>query len=259
LEDNRVSLLKDLEQRFETLLEGFFARQFKTGVQPVEIAKKLSREMDTHRTISVSKVYVPNKYIIHVSVQDNERLKPFERTLLSELQSYLLEHAAKEGYNLVERPRLELKSTDDLILGQLRVESSLTSPCADNAENIDKVKSAEKSMDAFQNIDKTLVKTPSQTNRRQVYLVRIDPSGETVIPVVGEYISIGRSEENTVIIEDPNVSRQHALVEKKDGRFIIRDLESTNGTFVDGCRVEKHALHNGDTITIGTTKLQFRR
>jgi hypothetical protein len=258
MEDDRVSLLKDLEQRFETLLEGFFARQFKTGVQPVEIAKKLSREMDTHRTISVSKVYVPNKYVIHVSVQDSERLKPFERTLLSELQSYLLEHAAKEGYNLVERPRLELKSTDDLILGQLRIESSLTSPRTDNAENIDTGKDA-KSIDAFQNIDKTLVKTPSQTSQRQVYLVRIDPSGETVIPIVGGYISIGRSEENTVIIEDPNVSRQHALVEKTDGRFIIRDLESTNGTFVDGSRIEKHALHNGDTITIGTTKLQFRR
>jgi hypothetical protein len=255
LEDNRVSLLKDLEQRFETLLEGFFARQFKAGVQPVEIAKKLSREMDAHRTISVSKVYVPNKYIIHVSAQDSERLKPFERTLLNELQSYLLEHAAKEGYNLVERPRLELKSAGDLMLGQLRIESSLTSPCVDSAEHID----TGKNIDPFQDIDKTLVKTPSQTNQRQVYLVRIDPSGETVIPIVGEYISIGRSEENTVVIEDPNVSRQHALVEKRDGRFTLRDLESTNGTFVDGSRIEKHALHNGDTITIGTTKLQFRR
>jgi hypothetical protein len=210
-------------------------------------------------TISVSKVYVPNKYVIHVSVQDNERLKPFERTLLNELQSYLLEHAAKEGYNLVERPRLELKSTGDLILGQLRIESSLTSPNVDNAENPDAGKSARENVDPFQNIDKTLVKTPSQTNQRQVYLVRIDPSGETIIPIVGEQISIGRSEENAVIIEDPNVSRQHALVEKRDGRFIIRDLESTNGTFVDGSRIEKQVLHNGDTITIGTTKLQFRR
>ncbi|MBI4734247.1 MAG: DUF3662 domain-containing protein, partial [Rubrobacteridae bacterium] len=107
-----MSLLKDLEQRFETLFEGFFTRQFKSGVQPVEIAKKLSREMDGHRAIGVSKIYVPNHYIIHLNVQDAERLKPFERTLIGELQTFLLEHAHKEGYELLERPLLEFVSSE---------------------------------------------------------------------------------------------------------------------------------------------------
>jgi hypothetical protein len=243
-----VSLLKDLEQRFETLLEGFFARQFKSGVQPVEIAKKLSRDMDTHRAISISKVYVPNHYIIRVSPQDADRLKPFERTLLGELQSFLLEHANKEGYDLVERPHLELTGDDKLSLGGIQIESSLTSPSLDITDS-----------NGYNPVEQTIAKAPSHTKQHQVYLIRIDREGEMVLPVNEQRISIGRSADNTIVIDDPNVSRQHALIEKKDGRYILKDIQSTNGTFIGGTKVESHSLHNGDTITIGTTKLQFRR
>lgn len=243
-----MSLLKDLEQRFETLFEGFFARQFKSGVQPVEIAKKISREMDAHRTISVSKVYVPNHYKIYVSTQDADRLKPFERTLLNELQTFLLEHADKEGYDLVEQPHLELMGDENLSLGELKIESSIVSLNHDMSDN-----------SVGDEIAQTIVKTPSHAKERQVYLIRIDSEGETALPVNEEQISIGRSEENSVVIDDPNVSRQHALIEKKDGRYILKDLQSTNGTFVTGSRVKHHSLHNGDVIMIGTTKLQFRR
>jgi hypothetical protein len=246
LEAITVSLLKDLEQRFETIFEGFFARQFKSGVQPVEIAKKLSREMDEHRTIGVSKVYVPNHYIIHLNAKDAERLKPFERTLISELQSFLVEHARKEGYVLLERPLLEFLQSDKLTLGELRVESRIASPASDNQEEI----------------EQTSVKPPATGEQmhknRQPYLILVDPFGETVIKIEERVIDIGRSSENRIAIDDPNVSRQHAAIEEKNGRWTISDLESTNGTFVNGARIKKHVLRNGDTITIGITKLQYR-
>ena len=107
-------VLRSLEQKLESLLEGVFGRAFKTNVQPVELARKLAKEMDEHRTISVSRVYVPNEYVLYLSTGDREQFSGYEASLLGELQEYLIEHARREGYALLTQPRVLMETDSDL-------------------------------------------------------------------------------------------------------------------------------------------------
>ena len=93
-----MSVLRAIEHKIEALVEGVFGRAFKTNVQPVEIARKLSKEMDDHRTVSVSRVYVPNEYTVYLSLHDRKQFSAYEESLRLELQEYLAEHARREGY-----------------------------------------------------------------------------------------------------------------------------------------------------------------
>ncbi|HZD59579.1 MAG TPA: DUF3662 and FHA domain-containing protein [Anaerolineae bacterium] len=240
-----MSLLRDLEQRLEALFEGFFSRQFKSGVQPVEIAKRLTRAMDGSRTISVSKVYVPNRYTIIVSTADTEKLRPFEKTLISEFQGFLIAHARKEKYELVSRPKIEFKEDPGLSLGELVIESGLESG----------------SVEPEVAIEGTRVMTPEAilAGTKRAYLIMVGPGGETKYALTTRSFKIGRAPDNDVIIPDPNVSRHHAHIESISARHVLKDLDSTNGTLVNGTRINEHSLKEGDIIIIGTTKFRFRR
>ena len=89
-------VLRAIEQKIEALFEGVFGRAFRTNVQPVELARKLAKEMDDHRSTSVRNVYVPNEYTIYLSPGDREQLEGYENSLVSELEEYLSEHASRE-------------------------------------------------------------------------------------------------------------------------------------------------------------------
>ncbi|MET0927807.1 MAG: DUF3662 domain-containing protein, partial [Solirubrobacterales bacterium] len=115
--DGTISVLRNLEQRIENLVEGVFSRAFSSQVQPVEIARKLAKEMDAHRTASVSRVYVPNQYTVWLSSEDKKRLEGYERSLEQELSSYLLEHARRHDYALLTRPEVHLEADERLRLG----------------------------------------------------------------------------------------------------------------------------------------------
>ena len=99
-------MLRTIEQKLESLFEGVFGRAFRTNVQPVELARKLQKEMDEHKNVSVSRVYVPNEYSIYLSPQDREQFSDYEASLVDELQGYLAEHARREGYALLTSPRV---------------------------------------------------------------------------------------------------------------------------------------------------------
>src|SRR5881392_994779 len=101
-----MSVLKNIEAKIEGLFEGIFGRAFRTNVQPVELARKLAKEMDEHRTVSVSRVYVPNEYTVFLSPGDREQFDTYEDNLLSELQEYLSEHARREDYALLSPTRV---------------------------------------------------------------------------------------------------------------------------------------------------------
>src|SRR4029450_1559980 len=101
-----MSVLRNLESRIADLVEGTFGRVFRTQVRPVEIARKLAREMDEHKTVSVSRTYVPNEYAVWLSPEGRTRLGGVEHELLDELAAYLLEHARRERLALVSRPKI---------------------------------------------------------------------------------------------------------------------------------------------------------
>src|SRR6186997_1793619 len=112
-----MSVLRAIESRIEGLFEGVFGRAFRTNVQPVELARKLAKEMDEHRTVSVSRVYVPNEYTVYLSPGDREQFSSYEDNLTDELQEYLAEHARRENYVVLSSPRVRLETDPDLGVG----------------------------------------------------------------------------------------------------------------------------------------------
>jgi len=111
-----MSVLRAIESRIEGLFEGVFGRAFRTHVQPVELARKLAKEMDEHRSVSVSRVYVPNEYTVFLSPGDRSQFSAYEGSLVGELQEYLAEHARREGYAMLTPARVLLETDADLAI-----------------------------------------------------------------------------------------------------------------------------------------------
>src|SRR5207244_12810167 len=121
-------VLRALEHKIEALFEGIFGRAFRTNVQPVELARKLAKEMDDHRTVSVSRVYVPNEYTVYLSPGDREQFEGYEDHLKGELQEYLSEHARREEYALLSSPRVQMETDSDLDVGEFGIATRMVQP-----------------------------------------------------------------------------------------------------------------------------------
>jgi hypothetical protein len=251
-------VLRSLEQKLESLLEGLFGRAFKANVQPVELARKLAKEMDEHRTISVSRVYVPNEYVLYLSTGDREQFSGYEASLLGELQEYLIEHARREGYALLTQPRVLMETDSDLQVGEFGIATRMAQPkgadlvadapeVAAGATMIYKPRTPELESETPE---------PAPSPEREVVTLVVDGAP---YEVTKRRISIGRSRECDVRLADPNASRKHAELRQDGATYWIVDLGSTNGLEVNGTRTKRAKLETGDTITIGATKLEFRR
>ena len=116
-----MSVLRNIEHKIEGLFEGVFGRAFRTHVQPVELARKLVKEMEDHRVISVSRVYAPNEYTVYVAPSDREQFESYEDSLRSELQDYLAENARRERYELLSPPVVKLETDEDLEMGEFGI------------------------------------------------------------------------------------------------------------------------------------------
>ena len=123
-----MKVLRAVESKIEGLFEGVFGRAFRTHVQPVELARKLAKEMDEHRSVSVSRVYVPNEYTLYLSSADRAQFAVYEGSLVGELQEYLSEHARREGYALLTPPRVLLETDDDLAMGEFGIATRVVQP-----------------------------------------------------------------------------------------------------------------------------------
>src|SRR5579871_5295815 len=129
-----MSVLRSLESKLESLFEGLFGRAFRANVQPVEIARKLVKEMDDHRSVSVSRVYVPNEYTVYLAPVDREQFEGYEDQLCEELQDYLAEHARRERYVLLDDPRVRLETDADLDMGLFGIATRLARPPAEERQ-----------------------------------------------------------------------------------------------------------------------------
>ena len=121
-------VLRAIEQKIESLFEGIFGRAFRTNVQPVELARKLAKEMDEHRTVSVSRVYVPNEYTVYLSPGDREQFSSYEDNLKGELQEYLSEHSRREDYALLSPVRVLMETDSDLDVGEFGIATRMVQP-----------------------------------------------------------------------------------------------------------------------------------
>jgi hypothetical protein len=120
-----MSVLRSLEDKIAGLVEGTFSRAFRVEVRPVEIARRLAREMDLNKSVSVSTTYAPNEYQVYLSPDDRERLAGYEPALVDELAGYLLEHARRERLELLSRPTVQFETDDRLRLGEFGIQARL--------------------------------------------------------------------------------------------------------------------------------------
>ncbi len=235
-----MGILSDFEDRIGASIEGLFAGAFRSPVQPAELAKTLGRAMDDGRVVGVGKVYAPVAYTIALSPEDNDQFGTFKPTLGGELATYLTDHAREHGYALPARPSVTFIVHDDLRLGRFRVSATLAEEDADP--------------------DNPSAAIPPR--RRPT----ISPAGIATVTVGefahdvalrGEQVVVGRLSDCQVRLVDANVSRRHAAFIRIDDGWAIEDLESTNGTRLNGQPVTRARLRDGDVIEIGVTQFVY--
>jgi hypothetical protein len=247
-------ILRTLEQKIEALVEGVFGRAFKSSVQPVELARKLTKEMDDHRTVSVSRVYVPNEYTVYLSTPDREQFEAYEASLKLELQEYLAQHARRESYVMLSPPVVVMTTDDDLAVGEFGIATRMIQQRARQDGPL--VPSAEPAQTMVYRPTEPAGDDPgAEVAREMVALV----DGSTKHDISKPVTVLGRSSGCDIRLTDPNVSRRHAELRQDGTSWWIVDLGSTNGIEVNGSRAERAKLENGDTVTLGETELVFIR
>ena len=249
-----MSVLRSLESKIASLVEGTFSRAFRSEVRPVEIARKLAREMDEHKSLSVSRVYVPNEYAVYLSPADRKRFREMEAQLADDFTGYLLEHARRERYALMSRPLIEFRTDDRLRLGEFGIQARLVREPAEPAEEPSQGESGHTMIySAAERLQEPL----EERARERTSSALLVTDGKRMVVGAGG-ATIGRSRDCDVVLADGNVSRHHAEVRPRGDGWMIADLGSTNGVTVNGARIEQaQLLRAGDRIEVGTTVLTF--
>jgi len=250
-----VSVLRNLESKLAGLVEGTFSRAFKSEVRPVELARKLAREMDEHRVQSLSRTYVPNEYAVWLSPQDREQFSGYEDELRRELSGYLLEHARRERVALLTPPQITFKTDERLRLGEFGIQARLVRP--DEDPRAEPSQGEEGHTMVYSASDRLSEPLREPDPRRRTARLRIGGRSE----LLGSGgATLGRSREADIVLDDANVSRKHAEVRPSGGSWIVRDLGSTNGVKVNGRRLDPsraQSLKPGDVIELGTSRASF--
>ena len=252
-----MSVLRNIENRIEGLFEGVFGRAFRTHVQPVELARKLVKEMEDHRVVSVSRVYAPNEYVIYLGPSDRQQFESYEESLRTELQDYVAENARRERYELLSDPVVQFETDDDLEMGEFGIATRMVQGAAPQP--------GEPPSQPEPGATMVYRKPPVETEA--VSAEELGLGRETVSltfngtkhELDGGQAVIGRSKECDIQLPDPNVSRRHAEVRQEGAAYWVIDLDSTNGMEVNGRRQKRAKLRQGDRITLGSTELVFRR
>jgi hypothetical protein len=363
-------ILRSIESRLERVVEGSVGRLFRASVAPVELARKLAKELEEGKVVSVTQTYAPNEYTIFLSPRDRTRFADFEASLRNELASYLAEHARRAGYVMPTRPRVRFETEPSLHTGIFGISTALVrdddapletmSPAAE-APPADVSAPPEESMqvplapvvpvvlppepeepvrspldpdpeeappfgvplpdaglpgegvpippvppapaadlpplaplpviplplpdgpasdDQPPVRDEPLVpdEPPPSIAEEPPVPIAFEPALEATMitrpeaqeelsilhdnqrtPIDGPVIQIGRAPGCDIVLDDRNVSRRHAEIRRRGPVVVLVDLDSTNGTIVNGRRVREHPLADGDRITLGNSRLTFER
>jgi hypothetical protein len=216
--------LQQFERRLERLVEGVFARAFRSGLQPVEVGRRLSREMDLRRQVAPKGTLAPNQFVVSLSPEDRARFDPIEDELINELISVAKDHAVSEDYSFVGPVSVAIETDDDLSPGMLLISGEMS-----------------RSADG---VSATLTL----------------PDGRR-IGLGARNLVIGRLPECDVVLSDPNISRRHAEVRPAgNGGYEVVDLGSTNGTKLNGVVIRgPQLLRDRDVITVGATSLRYEQ
>lgn len=270
-----MSFLKAIEQRLEGVMERGFRRAFNSTLQPVELARKLAREMDDHKTISVQKVYAPNEFTVYLSPADREGFASYEQALVVELASYLQTHAGAEGLSLVAPAVVTLVTDEDLRRGEFGISCRMAEAPPQAAEPAQGEAPAAapprpapppaaapaaappRPNAALAGVSGTQIISAADAREEGLAAETLTlVMGATRHRVTARVTTLGRSRDCDLIVPDPNVSRVHAEVRHIGMDYYLVDNGSTNGTEVNGQVITRHALADGDVIMAGTTEIR---
>lgn len=251
-----MAVLRTIESKIEGLFEGVFGRAFRTHVQPIELARKLVKEMDEHKSVSVSRVYVPNEYTVYLSPDDRGQFDGYETALVGELQEYLAEHARREKYALLAPPRVVVTVDGDLAIGEFGIATRLVAP----EGGVEEAPPPSLPVDVpaqtmiYRAPEPVVPDAPPPEPQREVVTLTVAGRKHEI---TSPSVVLGRSREADVRVADVNVSRRHAELRQEGAGYWIVDLGSTNGVEVNGKRVERARLRDGDRFVLGATEIVF--
>jgi hypothetical protein len=275
-----MNALRTLENMIAGLVEGTFGHVFKAEVRPMELARKLAREMDENKTTSVSRVYAPNEYSVWLSPRDRARYEGVEHDVIDELCAYLLEHARAEDLALASRLRIVFHTDDQLQLGEFGIEARLAKPEPEAVEShargsssyagaphpaADRGGAAAPSEEEPAEAGSTMIFSNSERVRDAVERTGGRRRSKALLTVSGRRMlvppggaAVGRSRDCDIVLEDSSVSRRHAELRPQGSAWTVEDLGSTNGVRVNGSQIDgAHRLQTGDRIEMGSTEMLF--
>jgi len=236
-----MSVLRTLETKIADLVEGAFGRAFRSEITPVELARRLVREMDRHRTNSLSSTVVPNEYVVWLSPADRRHFASIEPSLIEELATHLLEHARSERLALPSRPHIELRTDSRLSLGECGIDAKLV-----NTPGPGIVRRSGPPPPSGPALSGEVL--PAAFVAVGGRIVAIPPAGAV----------IGRSTDADIVIAADEVSRHHAQIAPDREGWTLTDLGSTNGVRVNGRPIGVPTrLADGDVIELGSVELVF--
>ena len=273
-----MGLFDRVEQRLERAVNGAFARAFKSEVQPVEIASAIRRAMDDRAAIvGQGRTIVPNLYTVELSDTDFERLSGYDQELQDELIAAAQEHAESQRYQPGGPLGVSFTNANDLETGVFRLRTSTVrrpgeadtaapspaaAPLAAPPLPAGPVPAARRQFEDPEATQRQPVAPPAAPRRvNPADRPWLDVDGERY-PLMGAMTVLGRDDSADIILDDPGISRRHSEIRvTTDGPHVvanIRDLGSTNGTFVNSERVTSQRLSDGDRITVGRTSVVYR-
>jgi hypothetical protein len=258
-----MNVLKSVETTIANLVEGTFGRLFRSEVRPMELARKLAREMDENRTTSVSRVYAPHEYAVWLSPEDRARYEGFEHEVIDELCGYLLEHARREQLILAASPVIEFHTDEQLALGEFGIQAQLSARASAHGEEPEHA--AEPAPRPASRHGETMIYSTSARVRGPVEEAQAGRPARALLAVDGRRLplpargaTIGRSRDCDVVLEDAGISRKHAEIRPDSQGWTVADLGSTNGVRLNGRALRGvEPLRAGDRVELGSTEIVF--
>jgi hypothetical protein len=239
--------LDRFERFFERLMEGSVGRIFRSPVQPSEIGRRLERSMESNQVSTVDGIVVPNDYTVYLNPDDMVLFSDFATSLCQQMEDWLIDLADERNYGFIDQVRIQLIGDDSVSPRAIEVDAHITElPDFDpvRQEDIQRTE-VYRVVEQTGNIPPKLVRVVREDGQEQTFMLR------------KQVTSLGRSSSNDIVIDIPEVSRRHARIQFEEGRFQIFDLNSTNGTKVNGRRVGSAIISDKDVITLGTARLEI--
>jgi hypothetical protein len=254
-----MGVAKSIERRLEGLMEGFFTKVFRSGLQPVEVGRRILREMAENKTVSVNKIYAPNDFRVTMGADDHGRFSQMEAGLEREFSDLVIEQAKENRWNLMGTPKIHFEPVEELGRGEFRVEASLSADANAQAPSVSTREPKDGDAGATAAISSdTAQRLGIERSGAELVVLGDDGKPRERISITRSPVVIGRLSTTDVVLSDPNVSRRHAELRRDGDTWTVVDLGSTNGTMVNGKLAKENRLSDGDKISFGSSELVFR-